>query len=87
MDYEKLTAEARKNIAMFGKWDDVGPFELLETAFIAIKSGIMTDDWDYVAEGQVMLEKIIEKYEPVRVKVPGREKKKDTAFLPKEDRQ
>lgn len=71
MDYEKLIVKARKTIKHQERIEremgliapgDWGSFDLLRTAFMAIRCGIETDDWDAVAEGQAMLEIILDKY-------------------------
>lgn len=69
MDYEKLMAAARKTNARRDEIDKrngfVTPYEcgadgLLKTIREAIECGIRAGDWNIVAEGQAMLEKMIE---------------------------
>lgn len=64
MDYESLMAQARKtNTHRDGVErkngliapSDATPLDQLRTAMSAIRAGIITDDWNAVAEGQDML--------------------------------
>lgn len=68
MDYEKIMKIARRVNQNRSKIDrkngfaaveDVSNLMQIETAMEAIKCGIITNDWDCVAEGQAMLESLV----------------------------
>lgn len=76
MDYEKLMEKARATNAKrdnddrlsgAGAPEDHGAWALLVTAIDAIKAGVVRDDWNAIAEGQAMLERIVDKYQPVKM--------------------
>jgi hypothetical protein len=86
-DYKKLMAKARQTNAKRDETDregyfatpDYGPLsQMLKTAMSAVEAGIITADWNAVAEGQAMLEQLMQRCMNVEeamgfwVKVDGR---------------
>lgn len=75
MDYQKIMRKAHKTNSQRDK-DETAfgwvaptncPIDLhLRTAIEAIRSGIMSNDWDCVAEGQDMLSSIHERMKGIR---------------------
>jgi len=68
MNYQKLMEKARQTNKERDQIDqnsglgtpDISPAILLRTAMSAIECGIVQEDWNCVAEGQAMLEKLAE---------------------------
>jgi hypothetical protein len=67
MNYEKLMQEAKitnterdqiDHSCDFASPNDCSNLMLLRTAMTAIECGIRSDDWGFVAEGQVMLQQL-----------------------------
>ncbi len=69
-DYDRIMEKARKTNAERGEADkesgfanpgETPPSSHIETAMAAIEAGIRTSDWNAVAEGQAMIEAILER--------------------------
>ena len=70
MDYKKLMSEARQFNAKMNKADEQAGFKTpgesplsshVQAAMMAIQCGIKTNNWDAVAQGQAILEDVIER--------------------------
>jgi hypothetical protein len=71
MNYDELMKKARETNRQRDKMDgfnyaSLPPSVVIDTAKMAIKAGIVTDDWNAVAEGLAMLEDMQSRFIVVR---------------------
>lgn len=45
------------------------PLGIIRTAMAAIRCGVLTDDWDAICEGQVLLETLLERFHVLQVDI------------------
>ncbi len=73
MDYKNMMGIARetnrerdemdRRISSSGAVSDLSPSMIIRTAMAAIEAGIVTDDFETVAEGQAMLEELMARWD------------------------